>query len=162
MKTWPTVSDPYLLVFHVQDAFQRVISTGILVMAVLLKADVHSRSLHQSGVFSFKVETAQKVLTSAACAFYRSRSAGWKMRRCFWKWQRRWTTTSSPMQLNWNKSWTRKLTFSLSWEVKSFVRSPDLKPLLDTLPLYVNQLSDPGLMSEWVAWSLLRESYRKS
>lgn len=40
------------------------------------------------------------------------------MRRCCWRWRRRSTTTSSRLRLSWNKSWTRRSTFSPSWEVK--------------------------------------------
>lgn len=34
----------------------------------------------------------------------RSQSGGWKMKRCCWRWQRRWIMTWSRTPLNWNRS----------------------------------------------------------
>lgn len=47
----------------------------------------------------------------------RNPSGGLKMKRCCWRWQKRWIMTWSPTQLSWNRSWIRRSTSSSSSEV---------------------------------------------
>ena len=47
----------------------------------------------------------------------RNPSGGSKMKRCCWRWRKRWITTWSHTQLSWNRSWIRRSISSLSSEV---------------------------------------------